>query len=93
MIKATDILEALKAAELPAIKGMPDARALGVIRATLATIGHKLDEAVEGEPLRVAGLGVFNTRSIEREVDGAKSTVTRTVFRRIAPPQKVAASE
>lgn len=93
MIKPIDILESLKAAELPALKGMPDARAMGVIRATLAAIGQKVVEAPEGEPVRVAGLGVFNTRTIEREVDGVKSTVSRTVFRRIAAPKKPTATD
>ena len=88
MLKPADILTALKTNKPALLKGLTDARALNLIRSTLATVGDAVDESTGEEPLKVPGLGVFMHKLGKKVVDGKEVATTRVVFRRIKPPVK-----
>ena len=84
MIKATDILTAVKAGNPAILKGLPDQRALRLIQHTLQNVGVAIDKGGE-EPVRIAGLGVFRRVEGKRVVDGESVVTQRTVFRPLKP--------
>ncbi|MBQ0920583.1 hypothetical protein KBW71_19295 [Hydrogenophaga aromaticivorans] len=93
MLKPADILIALKTQKPAMLKGLPDAKALALIRATLAAVGDAVESATGEEPIRVPGLGVF-MHKLGKKVEGGKEVATtRVVFRRIKPPVKTVAAK
>ncbi|MGI9217663.1 MAG: hypothetical protein ACR2JA_11780 [Hydrogenophaga sp.] len=82
MIKAADILAALKTSNPALLKGLPDQRALRLIRHTLQSVGDAVEKGGE-EPVRVMGLGVFRQVTGKKMVDGQAVETQRTVFRRL----------
>lgn len=82
MIKAADILAALKTSNPALLKGLPDQRALRLIRLTLQSVGDAVENGGE-EPVRVMGLGVFRHVTGKKMVDGQTVETQRTVFRRV----------
>lgn len=82
MIKATDILAALKTSNPALLKGLPDQRALRLVRLTLQSVGDAVENGGE-EPVRVMGLGVFRHVTGKKMVDGQAVETQRTVFRRL----------
>ncbi|EWS66443.1 hypothetical protein Y695_00266 [Hydrogenophaga sp. T4] len=74
------------------LKGLPDARALNLIRATLATVGDAVEYVTGEEAVKVPGLGVFTHKLGKKVEDGKEVATTRVVFRRLKPvaPAKAA---
>lgn len=94
MLKPADILIALKTNQPALLKGLTDARALNLIRSTLATVGDAVERSTGEEPLKVPGLGVFTHKLGKKVVDGKEVAVARVVFRRVAPaPARPAAKK
>jgi nucleoid DNA-binding protein len=62
------------------LSDIPDAKAKALVRHVFGEI-VKIIDAGHSEPVRVAGLGVFRTNTVEREKEGIKSSVTRTFFK------------
>lgn len=83
MLKPADILIALKTNKPALLKGLTDARALNLIRSTLATVGDAVDRSTGEEPLKVPGLGVFTHKLGKKVVDGKEVAVARVTFRRV----------
>ncbi|EWS66445.1 hypothetical protein Y695_00268 [Hydrogenophaga sp. T4] len=88
MLKPADILVALKTKRPAMLKDLPDARALNLIRATLAAVGDAVESSTGEEPVRVLGLGVFTHKLGKKVEDGKEVATTRVVFRRMKPPVK-----
>jgi hypothetical protein len=75
-----DIISRARAAQPKQFADIPDARAKVIVRSALAEI-VKAVGAGGAEPVRVPGLGVFRTTIVDREKDGKRTAVKRTVFR------------
>lgn len=93
MLKPVDILISLKTNKPALLKGMPDARALNLIRSTLAAVGDAVEKSSGEEPLRVPGLGVFTHKLGKNVVNGKEVATTRVMFRRVTAPAKTAAKK
>lgn len=85
MLKPADILIALKTQKPAMLKGLPDAKALALIRASLAIVGDAVEGSSGEEPLKVPGLGVFTHKLAKKMVEGKEVATTRVVFRRMKP--------
>lgn len=93
MLKPVDILIALKTNKPALLKGLPDARALNLIRSTLAAVGDAVENSSGEEPVRVPGLGVFTHKLATKVVGGKEVASTRVMFRRVAAPAGPAAKK
>ncbi len=78
-MKSLEIVELIKQANPKLLGKMPDAKAAKIIAAALRAVHKEISSAEEGV-LKVAGLGSFKTRQVEREKDGTKVTVKKVNF-------------
>ncbi|MDD5271541.1 MAG: hypothetical protein PHU14_02360 [Methylovulum sp.] len=78
-MKSLEIVERIKQTNPKLLGKMPDAKAAKIIAAALRAVHKEIGAAEEGA-LKVAGLGTFKTRQVEREKDGQKSTVKKVGF-------------
>ncbi len=80
ILKMADLVKALRK-ERPNLFGkVPEKKAAALIKAAFAQLGKHVGSMNEGV-VRVPGFGNFRVRQVEREKDGQKVTVTRTIFR------------
>lgn len=78
-MKPVEIVERIKKENPLALGNIPDQRAARIIFAALAQLGKHIDAMSDGV-LKVPGLGNFRVRKIEREKEGKKVMVKRTIF-------------
>jgi nucleoid DNA-binding protein len=83
MMDVNELVLNAKAAAGKQLSEVPDGKAKSLIRHVFAEVIKQV-EAAGGEPVRVPGLGVFRTNTIQREKDGNKTTVKRIIFRAAA---------
>jgi hypothetical protein len=87
-VKSAEILAALAEARPNALRGIPEKQALALVSAVMGALGSRIDAAGD-TPVRVAGLGVFRFREVEREIAGEVKRVRSIGFRRLpAAPRK-----
>lgn len=79
-MKPNELLESIKKEKPELLSGLPDKKAVVIIRLALAQLAQQID-ALEDGALKVPGLGIFQVRQVEREKDGQKVFVKRIVFR------------
>jgi nucleoid DNA-binding protein len=86
-MKINELIEAIAKEKPRLLAGLPEKRSATIIRTALACIGRVIDATEEGRVL-IGGLGVFNVRQVEREIDGRKVMKKIVVFRPVAPRKK-----
>jgi hypothetical protein len=78
-ITPKDIIEHLKSAN-PKLSIINDRQSVTLIRESLNLINEAVQNTND-DVVRVAGLGNFRSKTIEREKEGVMTTVKRIVFR------------
>lgn len=78
-MKPIEIIERIKKENPKLLGNIPEQRAARIVLAALAELGRQIDAMEEGV-LRVPGFGNFRMQQIEREKDGKKITLKRTIF-------------
>jgi hypothetical protein len=78
-MKSTEIVELIKQSNPKILGKLPDAKVAKIVAATLREISKQVSSAEDGT-LKVAGLGSFKIRQVEREKDGQKKTVKKVSF-------------
>lgn len=81
---ASELVAQVKLAGGKQLADVPDNKAKALVRLVFAEINKQI-EAGNGEAVRVPGFGVFKSSTVDREKDGQKTTVKRTVFRASQP--------
>ena len=79
-----EIVEKMKAENPEALGKINHGIAARIVRLALAEIGAQIAAADEGV-VRVAGLGSFRIKHIEKEVDGEKVSVRKIIFAAAKP--------
>ena len=74
-----ELLDSAKA-EVPALKGLQDTKAIALLRYAFRQVAQQLAATEEGE-LEVQGLGRFRVKKVEREKDGEKVAGKRVIFK------------
>ena len=87
LLKPADMIRLVRKESPKLLAQVPDKRAAALVRAALNQLGKRI-KAVEDGVVKVPGFGNFRMRQIEREKDGKKVTVTRTIFRAAKPGPK-----
>lgn len=83
-MKIIELVTAIKNAKPELFTGIKNAAAVALIREAFAQVKGSVVNGEE-EIVKVAGLGVFKTIVIEREVEGKLSKQKRTIFRAASP--------
>lgn len=83
-MKAIEIVELIKQENPNTLGKMSDKKAAKVISAALRQISNQLAQASEGT-VKIAALGAFAVKQVEREASGKKSTVKKIAFRAAKP--------
>ena len=78
-MEITELVQIAKRASPDVLGKVPDAAAAALLREVFAQIGQQIQATDEGE-VKVAGLGQFRVRQVERDKGGEKKTVKRTIF-------------
>jgi nucleoid DNA-binding protein len=81
-MKTTEIVELIKQSNPKLLGKMPDAKMAKIIAAILREIGKQVS-ATESGDVKIAGLGTFKVRQVEREKDGNTVSVKKIAFRSV----------
>ncbi|MBT9099285.1 hypothetical protein KFZ76_16445 [Methylovulum psychrotolerans] len=88
-MKSLEVVELIKQTNPKLLGKMPDAKVAKIIAAALLEIGKQVSAAEEGA-VKIAGLGSFKIRQVEREKDGEKTAVKKVIFTAAKPKAKKA---
>lgn len=78
-MKSNEIVELIKQSNPKVLGKLPDAKAAKIVAATLREISKQISTAEEGT-VKIAGLGAFKVRQVEKEKDGQKVAVRKINF-------------
>lgn len=90
-MKIKELVQSVKDST-PALAGIPDGKAVALLRAAFQQISAEIESTAEGV-VKVGGLGQFRVRQVEREKGDEKVTVKVVGFRKAVPKAKGEASE
>lgn len=79
-MKALDIVEQIRQESPALFGGMPDKKAVRLVREILTYVAKQVDSAEEGK-LSIPHLGTFRVRHVERDKDGEKTSVKKIGFK------------
>lgn len=82
-----EVVELVKGVDPTLLKGIPDKKVAKIIREAFVQVSNQVENTEEGV-IAVPGLGRFQIRKLEREVDGQTITNKRVIFklRKVAAP-------
>lgn len=83
-MKPIEIFEMLKSENPELFANVPDKAAVAIIRRVVGVLGKQIAAADEGV-VKVAGLGSFKIKQVEKEKEGEKVTVKRIMFTAAKP--------
>ena len=86
-MKINEIIEQVKKSNPNALKGVPEKKAVALVRAAFSQVGTAVDEADEGV-VKVASFGRFKIVKKEREVEGGKEVLKRVFFTPALPKKE-----
>ncbi len=79
-MKALEIVEKIKQESPALFGGMPDKKAVRLVKEVLSQVAKQVESAEDGK-LSVPSLGTFRVRQVERDKEGEKVSIKKIGFK------------